>query len=244
MKIPIFISVRVDSSRLPAKCLLEMDKGLTVLDFVVQRGLSFGLRPIVCTDNSSMEHGLENFFRKRAIEHFIGPKNNKLKRWYQAAKQLGIEKFHSVDADDPFFCAEQVRKSFSKASRGAIIFPSNYSDSGGATEGYTLFSNDISSADELSDDTDTSYIKPFIEHLTRIDCEDPEYAKKQTRLTLDYFEDYVYLRNLANHFDCTTPRSTVENFILVNNQFSNIQLNDVWKQRQIEEGKGALNAKI
>ena len=244
MKIPIFISVRVDSSRLPAKCFLEMSKGHTVLDFVVQRGLSFGFRPIVCTDSGSLEHGLGDFFAKREIEYFVGPKNNKLKRWYLAAKQLGIEKFHSVDADDPFFCGDQVKKSFVMATRGSIIFPSNYSDSGGATEGYTLFADDISNSNELSDDVDTSYIKPFIEHLTRVDCQDPKYSAKQTRLTLDYFDDYVYLRGLANNFDFSTPRSAVENFILENNLFSNIHLNEIWKQRQIEEGKNNPNADI
>ena len=244
MTIPILISVRVDSSRLPAKCFLEMDKGLTVLDFVIERGISFGFRPIVCTDNESLIHGLANFFQKRNFEYFVGPKNNKIKRWYQAAKHFNFEAFHSVDADDPFFCRDQVIKSFNMAKKGSAIFPSNYSDSGGATEGYTLFTADIAELNKKSDDLDTSYIKPFIGHLIRIDADDPVYSIKQTRLTLDYLDDYVYLRGLASRFEFKTPRSIVEEFILKNNYLENIGLNDIWKQRQIEEGNLAANGKI
>jgi hypothetical protein len=49
---------------------------------------------------------------------------------------------------------------------------------------------------------------------------------------------------LADRFDFKTPRSIVEDYILKNDYLANIGLNNIWKQRQIEEGNHAANGKI
>ncbi len=244
MSIPIYISVRLDSSRLPAKCLLEISPGITALSFVVQRGKFFGLRPILCTDEKSYEDGLEDFVRQHKVEYLVGPKENKLKRWSLTSKKFGIEKFHSVDADDPYYCSNQIKKSFELGKIGHIVHPSVYSDSGGATEGYTLFSEDIQFAESLSDDTDTSFIKPYLEQLIKLDCPNPEYSSIQTRLTLDYLEDFIYLRFLGHRFSYQTIREEVERYIVQNQYLKNIHLNDLWKKRQLEEGEKNYHGKI
>lgn len=244
MNIPIYISVRLDSSRLPAKCLLELSPGMTTLSFVIQRGMFYGLRPILCTDMQSFEDGLGDFIRHLPVEYVIGPKENKLKRWLLASKKFGIEKFHSVDADDPFYCPNQIHKSYELGQLGHIVHPSIYSDAGGATEGYTLFSEDISFSEGLSDETDTSFIKPYLEHLVKLECPDPEYSSIQTRLTLDYLEDFIYLRSLGHQFSYQTNREEVERYIVENKYLKNIHLNDLWKKRQLEEGERNYHGKI
>jgi spore coat polysaccharide biosynthesis protein SpsF (cytidylyltransferase family) len=244
LNIPIFISVRIDSSRLPAKCLLEILPGETTLSFVIKRGFSFGFKPIVCTDEFSYCNGLRDTIETTGSEFFIGSKNNKLKRWFGAAKKFGISKFHSVDADDPFFCCEQVKNSFYLNNiSGSLVNPSNYSDSGGATEGYTIFSDDLKFANSLNDEEDTSFIKPFLSHLNQITLNNPYYTSKQTRLTLDYLEDYIYLRKLACRFGFEVSRKILESNIIAENLFDNVHLNDVWKKRQLLEGDNNYHGK-
>lgn len=242
--VPIYISVRLDSSRLPAKCLLEISPGLTALSFVIQRARHFHLRPIVCTDQKSFNDGLDVLIKSLEVEHVVGPKENKIKRWLMASQKFNFEKFHTVDPDDPFFCPDQVRESFKLGQLGSIVNPSKYSDSGGATEGYTIYSEDIIFSDGLADDVDTSFIKPYMKHLVQKDFQDPQYAKKQTRMTLDFLDDFIYLRKLGHIFNSATPRNEVEAYVLKNNLFDNLHLNEIWKKRQLEEGEKNYYGKV
>ena len=217
--------------------MLEFGAGSSVLKHVVERCRAFDIRPVVCTDQFSYDAVLKYFIGDTKVDHFVGPKENKLKRWYLAAQEFGADRFHSIDADDPFFDGEQMHASMKLARPGTIVYPSNYSDSGGATEGYSVMTADLAGAADLPDDRDTSYIKPFVEHLTKIEMTDPVYGKRQTRLTLDYIEDYYYLRRLRSVFDHASPRADIDDYINREEFFDNLYLNDIWKKRQIEEGK-------
>ena len=92
MKISSIVTVRVASSRLPGKCLLQFGKD-TVLNFVIKRAIDGGLDPIICTTKNSEDDILEKIGEDFKIKTFRGSVNNKLLRWRDCCKYYNIEKF-------------------------------------------------------------------------------------------------------------------------------------------------------
>ena len=111
MKIPVIITVRSNSSRLPRKCFLRFGKGC-VLEHIIWRAKYYELEPIVCTTNEKSDDDIINLCNDNNTKYFRGSSINKLLRWSLCCNQMGIEEFHTVDADDPFFCGEEVTRSF------------------------------------------------------------------------------------------------------------------------------------
>ena len=56
----VIIPVRLDSSRLPAKAMLRLTSGSTVIEHCIARCLEFGLTPVVSTDKNSFQHLLKS----------------------------------------------------------------------------------------------------------------------------------------------------------------------------------------
>jgi spore coat polysaccharide biosynthesis protein SpsF len=238
MKIPVFISVRLDSSRLPGKCLLSFGNKETVLSFVIKRSRFFKLEPIITTDTESYENGLKFLMEELDVKFFIGPKENKLKRWYRAANKFKIDIFHSVDADDPFFDAERIRLSYNYLNENKkydLIYPSLYSDSGGASEGFSINKKILRKFNLLGDDHDTSYISSILNDNKFFKMPDPIYKRAQTRLTLDYLDDYIYLNKISKRFNYNIERKIIEDFINDKGYLDNVYLNKVWKENQIQQ---------
>lgn len=198
MKIPAFITVRTASTRLPKKCLLPFGEG-TVLDHIIKRCIHFNLRPIVCTTNLPSDEIIVNIARFHKIEFFRGESINKLMRWRDCSRQYEIPYFHTVDADDPFFCGDEVKRSikFMLDGRYEMVAPTKSSSKGGATVGYSLQSSVVERACiDTKTDTDTEMMWSHIskvDELKSANLIEPESDIIDCRLTLDYHEDFVLL---------------------------------------------------
>ena len=177
--IHVLIGVRVGSTRLPAKCLLPFSNGMSVLEHVVARTIAAKMQPVICTVSEDHEL-IKNHLDDNSVI-IVGPLKNKLKRLKIACDTLGITEFHSLDADDPYFCPLQIRKSMTRLKANAVVFPSHYSDQGGATEGYSFRSEALTHFSNLSDDLSTTYFPHHFENfeIQRVQC--ASYHKRQTR---------------------------------------------------------------
>ena len=111
LEIPGFITVRSSSKRLPRKCFLPFGDNENVLTHVVNRSKYFGIDAIICTSNDALDDEIEEIANKMEVKIFRGSLKNKLKRWSDCANYFGINAFHTIDADDPFFDGNLVRKS-------------------------------------------------------------------------------------------------------------------------------------
>ena len=176
--ISVLIGVRVGSSRLPAKCLLPLASGMTVLKHIVARTAAAEMQPVICTVSEDLEI-IKNHLGNNAVIT-VGPLENKLKRLKIACDTLGVSEFHSLDADDPYFCPLQIRKSMAMLKEQSVVFPSLYSDHGGATEGYSFRASALLPFNYLSDDKSTTYFPHHFEdiEIQRVPC--VSYHKKQT----------------------------------------------------------------
>ena len=237
-KLHVFITVRERSSRLPNKCFKPLGKKNSVLDWVHSRLTSLdAFTPVICTGDSNKNKNIIEYALENNIQYFSGPEDNKIKRWFECAKYFNVKEFHALDCDDPFFDPLRIIESMSllNDSNAEIVLPSDYSDNGAATEGYSIKTESLNFSSHLEDSADTemcySYFKDKLNSLT---LHNPLYEGKNLRLTLDYEEDYIFLNDLANLYDIDTKRSDIENYIKNNfKETPNFSCNALWKSNQI-----------
>jgi spore coat polysaccharide biosynthesis protein SpsF len=248
MQIPGLITVRTSSSRLPNKCLLPFGES-TVIEHVIQRTKHYGLEPIICTSTDSSDDILEEISKKHKVRYFRGSLNNKLQRWADCCEKLAIDVFHTIDADDPFFDGEEMKRSFLLQKSGYdMVSPTKSSSAGGATVGYTLTKDIIDKACTFikNIDEDTEMVWAYIEKVQ--DLKSTELPEKDisyiARLTLDYEEDYWLLKSMCRIIGPLASRQDIANLFITNPDFKDINWfrNLDWKAKQDEKVEVARNS--
>lgn len=240
------ITVRTTSSRLPNKCLMKFGEKDTLLEFIIDRSLSFGLSPIVCTSADESDNIIEEIAIKSKTPCYRGSLHNKISRWYQCARKYKMSEFHTIDADDPFFDGERMLQSLEKLRQENLDYlkPSKYSDSGGATEGYSIKTDFLENIvlQNPADDVDTEMAVFYFDKVKDSisgTMHNPDYTinidLQIPRLTLDYHEDYIMLNTLCYILDSTLDRKNVEGYLMKNVDIAriNLHLNAIWKERQM-----------
>ena len=239
MKIPAFITVRTSSTRLPQKCLLPFGKG-NVLEHIIRRCRHFGLGPIICTSTDSSDDVIQKIAEKEGVKCFRGSMLNKLKRWRDCCDYFNIEKFHTVDADDPFFDGELMKKSFALLDEGYdMVCPTKSSSAGAATVGYSLTRDIVDKACSLTEEhEDTEMMWYYIEKVKgvrKIILPEQKPNQIKVRLTLDYEEDYCLLQTVRRIVGELAPRKDVDDLFRRNPDLYKINWfrNQEWKKAQL-----------
>ena len=221
-----FITVRTTSSRLKKKCLLKFGK-INILEHVILRALKNNIIPIVCTSKNKSDDIIQKISKKHNVKFYRGSLRNKINRWKLCAKKYKINFFHTIDADDPFFDSESIKKSLIMCkSKYDIVFPSKVSRSGGASEGYSFSYKSVSKLDKLlalkqklNKNIDIEMIEKFIDNknFKVKTLKGNNYEIKNARLTLDYKEDYDMLKIIQNKCGNFASRKKI-NFFLKKNK--------------------------
>ena len=240
--IPGFVTVRTSSSRLPAKCLLPFGDG-NVLEHVIRRARAFGIDPIVCTSVDSSDDVIEKIATQEGASCFRGSLVNKLKRWSDCAAQFSLNAFHTVDADDPFFDGDEIKRSMRLLieSDYDMVCPTESSSSGGASVGYSLTAEIVKRATAaIPIDADTEMMWYYLEKIPNLRTvvlpEDHPLLFK-ARLTLDYEEDYWMLESVRRIVGGLASRQAVNQVFLSNPEFYQINWfrNEAWKASQLSK---------
>lgn len=234
------ITVRTSSSRLPEKCLLPFGDG-NVLEHIIRRCIAYSIDPIVCTSSDRSDDVIEVIAKKENVRFFRGSLVNKLKRWSDCAEKFQLESFHTIDADDPFFDGDEVRRSMQLLSNGAydMVCPTKSSSSGGASVGYSLTAEVVKRAsNSISSDADTEMMWYYIEKLPNLRTailQEDQPSLTQVRLTLDYEEDYWLLESVRRIKGNLALRSEINELFMANPDFYKINWfrNEAWKVGQL-----------
>ena len=237
-----FISVRTSSSRLPKKCLLPFGTE-TVISHIINRALSYGITPILCTSTSGNDDVLVSIAKELKIKYFRGSLENKLKRWLDCAREHDIKKFHTIDADDPFFDGDEMIDSMKMLANKDldVVCPTESSASGGASVGYSITTSIIEKAlQNIPDDADTEMMWYFVEKVNGVkmyNMPDRYSNSAKVRLTLDYEEDYWMLASLVNILGNKVTRNEINMFLLNNPDFTKINFfrNEEWNNAQLSK---------
>ena len=217
--IPGLVTVRTSSSRLPQKCLLPFGEDCNVLQHILRRARAFGIEPIVCTSVDPGDDVIEALARAEGARCFRGSLVNKLKRWSDCAQAFGLECFHTVDADDPFFDGAEMRRSLALLREGGwdMVAPTESSSAGGASVGYSLTAAVVARAVAgLDAETDTEmmwYHVAKVPGLKKTVLPEIDPAPVKARLTLDYAEDYWLLDSIRRMVGTLAPRPAVDELL-------------------------------
>lgn len=240
MKIDGFITVRTGSSRLPGKCLLKFGEG-NVLEHVIRRAKFFGFEPVICTTLLEEDNIIEEIGNREGCLVYRGSVKDKLQRWLDACEKFDIESFLTLDCDDPFFDGELGKKSFQLLQKGFdIVYPSTNVYIGGI--GFSITRAIIRQACSIKKSNDTEMMWYYIEKVPQVRKTEllvPDVKTANTRLTLDYEEDYWMLLTVLRILGPRATRREIEDLFIRNPDLRKINWfrNDEWKRKQEEKGK-------
>lgn len=229
------ITVRLGSSRLNQKCLLEFGVG-NVIEHVIRRAACAGFAPVIATTDQPADDALEAIAKAEGALCFRGSERDKLQRWADACDAFGIDDFHTIDADDPFFDGPLGHRSLALLRQGYdIVYPSSVSYL--ASVGYSLRADVVRRACELKTTDDTEMMWYHVEKvpgLRGIELAVPEARVRNVRLTLDYAEDYWLLRTVLRILGPDATFQQIEDLFLSNPRLTDVNWfrNDEWKQAQ------------
>ena len=208
MKTAIFITVRLDSSRLPNKAINTI-LNKTVLELIITRAKCAQEidEIIVCTSTREIDDIVVQIAKKLGIKFYRGSLSDKLDRWNKAAKNHSVDYIVTFDGDD-LFCdpylidlgAKQIRSGqfdFIEAPKGLVC--------GGFTYAFTAKALDKVCSIKASDDTEMmwTYFKDTgMFKVGELEGVDDIYFSDNIRLTLDYPEDLVFFKKVFEHFNC------------------------------------------
>ena len=242
-KVPSLITVRSSSSRLPNKCFLPFGERCNILEHIIRRAKHYNLDPIICTSTDPSDDLIEELAMREGVKCFRGSLINKLKRWADCAVHFNLNAFHTVDADDPFFDGDEMKKSFKLLldNNLDVVSPTIDSSNGGASVGYSLTTKIVNKAIlNLDTDTDTEMMWYYLDKIKNIKKEiltNETKTKFKVRLTLDYIEDYWLLESVRRIVGNFAGRNEV-NRIFENNPdmyLINWFRNAEWKNAQLDK---------
>jgi spore coat polysaccharide biosynthesis protein SpsF len=182
MKTAVFIPVRLDSTRLPRKALLDI-MGKPVIQHLVER-LKLAKSPdmiVICTSTETIDDPLLSVAEASGALLFRGNKADILERYRQAALEHQVDLIINVDGDDILIDPEQVDAVADALGRtGADLIKCEGLPFGAAPLG--LRCDALLRLCETKEESDTA--TGWSMFFTK---QDPE-----IRMTLDYPEDYEF----------------------------------------------------
>lgn len=212
--IPVLITARLGSTRLPNKHLLPLGSGV-VISHVIERCEHFGFMPYLCVPDINCRLFADAL---PTVKVLGGDPENVEARLIECADTLNIKHFHQIDGDDPFFDEQAVIESFMGGMQFSRVYPSSLSETGSGRVGTTY------------------NLAPRVMETRKL-SDTPGHPWPQ-RLTLDYEEDY-HLITAVNRIvgGYMAPRAVVDDLFRNNpdlhliNWFRTAE----WKMRQQHE---------
>jgi len=233
------ILVRSKSKRLKNKCYLKFGNNTTVIEHIIKRAKYFKIDPILCTTKNLDDKKLKFIAKKNNVRFFSGSEKNKILRISECCKFYKIKSFHTIDADDPFFCGHEIKASIKLLQKGYdIIKPSITSANGGASVGFSVNSEIFHHLSlKIKKNINTEMMWKFFHKKKNIKIKvlpKQKYEIKNCRLTLDYQEDYIFLSVIRLILGNYASRKNIFNLIKNNHEISDINFfrNEQWKENQ------------
>ena len=230
--------VRSNSKRLPNKCFMNFGK-VNVLEHIIQRCKHYGITPIVCTSNLKSDKKIIDIAKKNNIRYFRGSSQNKIMRLSKCCQKFKIKMFHTIDADDPFFCGNEMKRSMKTLNSLSldIVEPTRISSNGSGLVGYSIKSEIIHKlSKKIKFNKNTEIMWKFFKKIKGLKIKSLSRSKFDfnARLTLDYLEDYIFLESIRLILGNLTSRKKICNLLKNNPDLIKINnfRNKEWKKNQ------------
>jgi spore coat polysaccharide biosynthesis protein SpsF len=201
-KIAVFIPVRLGSSRLPRKPLIEV-KGKSLIEHLIDRAKAAKLPNLVvlCTTTQPEDRIFVNIAKKSGAECFRGSEHDILKRYLDAALKYNVDFIVNVDGDDVFCDPELMDKTAETFLKtGASFVKWNNLPLGATPVGVKV--DALRKVCEIKDtlNTETGWGAYFTDtglfDVEYLEPEDNELKHPEIRITVDYPEDLELVKEV------------------------------------------------
>lgn len=120
------IQARMNSTRLPGKVMMTIDKN-PMLFHVVKQTLASRLIDdvIIATTNSASDKIIRNYCKNNDYNYFVGSSNDVLDRYYQCAKKFHCDPVVRISADSPLIDPTIIDRVLSRFLNNSYDFVSN-----------------------------------------------------------------------------------------------------------------------
>jgi len=198
MRMAAFITVRMKSTRLPKKALLEIE-GRTTIEHLIGRVKAAKLPDVVvlCTSTHPDDEVLVEIAKRNGIKAFRGNPEDKLDRYLQAARKHRVDFIVNVDGDDILCDPDLIDKTiehFKRTQADCIVwrgFPVGAVPTGIKVEA-------LEKVCQLKEEKDTEVWGGYFTDTGLFKVEYLEAGKDlkhpEFRMTLDYPEDLEFFR--------------------------------------------------
>jgi spore coat polysaccharide biosynthesis protein SpsF len=220
MKFHGFITVRVDSSRLPEKTLLRIGKK-RVIDHIIERAKSIkGLDGVVvCTSDRPQDDVLETIANEHGVLCYRGPLEDKLERWRGAAETFGADYIITIDGDDPFCDPELCETAIAQIREERCEFLQAPKDIACGAFTYGIKRTALEKVCEIKDSSDTEMMWVYFTDtdlfkVSTLQVPHPIFLDTSVRLTLDYPEDLEFFRQVFDDLSIETNTLPLREILL------------------------------
>lgn len=196
----VFLQVRLDSSRLPRKALLDL-AGKTVVEHAMN-ALSLvesDIRMLLTTEDS--ENDLRPLAQKSGWDVFVGPKDDVLARFVLAARETGASVIIRATGDNPLVSSAMADAALKLSKKTGAAYTGFRGIPVGAGVEVIRISRLEEAYTEAVDPYEREHVAPFLYRRPerfRIEIPDApaDYFYPEGRITLDTPEDYTFLSDL------------------------------------------------
>ena len=203
MKTGILLSVRNKATRFPGKVLKPFGS-TTVTGFLIRRLKESSNTNIVvlATSDDSRDDVLEGIAQSEDTFIFRGSREDKLRRYRDAANHFELDFVVIVDGDDPFVSVDHIDQIITCATKNVVDFVYYKNLPLGAT-GFGLRQAALISICEDRAESDTEVWGSMFLDDPRFNCAElvetnDALSRPDIRMTLDYPEDYRFFTTVLD----------------------------------------------
>lgn len=215
--IPIFVTARLKSSRLPRKVLLEV-QGKPLIEHLIDR-LKLANRPdsiVLCTSTHPEDQALVTLAARLDIPCFAGHEDDVLDRYLRAADWIGAEFFVVTWGDEVFcdpFYVDRTIDLWRHLGGAPDLIVSDELPVGTYTYGVSVSALRRIVARKKNAQTEV-WGRYFQEERIRRLNVAPRHRRTDVRLTCDYAEDFVLVEKIIDHFSGRGNTMTLDEILV------------------------------
>jgi spore coat polysaccharide biosynthesis protein SpsF len=225
MKIVIIIQARSGSKRLPGKIFLPLgDKPLLLRTVERVKGVHIPNEIVVATTEEEADDNVYDLCIKEGINIIRGHPTNLLDRHYKAALKNNADIIVKIPSDCPLIDPRVIDKvigfyikNMDKYDYVSNLHPATYPDGNDVEvmSSNTLYKTWISAGEQFELEHTTPYIweNPDKFRIGNVSWENGKDYSMTHRFTIDYIEDYVFIKFIFEELYPVNPLFTLDDIL-------------------------------
>ena len=243
MRSAVFITVRTGSTRLPRKALLNIQSLPTIVHLIRRVKRTSCDEIVLCTTELPEDDILEVIAVQEGISCFRGSVKDKLARWQGAAIKFGIDYYVTADGDD-LFCEPELLELGLQQLRDTDVDFIESSEVICGVFTYGIRVSALNTVCRIKNSKDTEMMWTYFKDtgffkVGSLASPPEEFIRDDIRMTLDYEDDFIFFKNVIDHFyQIGKPAFSLKDIVkylddnlyvvLINNY-----LHEEWKKNQV-----------